>query len=191
MTRYLGIVGGILGFLLAGFLVAEAFELPVLSAPGSALAQGGATAAILAVALLIADAVLPVPSSVVMVAAGALYGPMLGTLLSLTGQVVIALPASPSAPRRAAPGPADPGGRAGAGRPTPQPLGATTVVVSRPVPLLAETVVILAGASPLGWGCDPLRARRIGHRRPSCTPCRAPRLGAWSTRRSCGRRRWS
>jgi uncharacterized membrane protein YdjX (TVP38/TMEM64 family) len=78
-------------FLLAGFLVVEAFELPVLSAPGSALAQGGATAAVLAVALLIADAVLPVPSSVVMVAAGALYGPVLGTLLSLTERVRMAL----------------------------------------------------------------------------------------------------
>ena len=69
----------------------EAFELPVPSAPRSALAQGGATAAILAVALLIADAVLQVPSSVVMVAAGALYGPVLGTLLSLTGRVGMTL----------------------------------------------------------------------------------------------------
>jgi membrane protein DedA with SNARE-associated domain len=29
--------------------------------------------------------------------------------------------------------------------------GVLAVVVTRPVPLLAETTVILAGASPLGW----------------------------------------
>ena len=30
--------------------------------------------------------------------------------------------------------------------------GVTAIVMTRPLPLLAETVMVLAGASPLGWG---------------------------------------
>ena len=30
--------------------------------------------------------------------------------------------------------------------------GVLAIVVSRPLPLLAETITVLAGASPLGWG---------------------------------------
>ena len=30
--------------------------------------------------------------------------------------------------------------------------GAMAIVITRPIPLLAETVSILAGASPMGWG---------------------------------------
>ena len=41
--------------------------------------------AILAVALMTVDAVLPVPASLVMVASGALYGMVTGTLLALLG----------------------------------------------------------------------------------------------------------
>jgi membrane protein DedA with SNARE-associated domain len=33
-----------------------------------------------------------------------------------------------------------------------QRYGALAVVVTRPIPLLAETTAIMAGASPLGWG---------------------------------------
>lgn len=36
--------------------------------------------------------------------------------------------------------------------------GALAIVITRPVPLLAETVAILAGASPLGWGKAALAA---------------------------------
>ena len=36
--------------------------------------------------------------------------------------------------------------------------GVVAIVVSRPLPLLAETVMVLAGASPLGWGRAMLAA---------------------------------
>jgi uncharacterized membrane protein YdjX (TVP38/TMEM64 family) len=36
--------------------------------------------------------------------------------------------------------------------------GALAVIVTRPIPLLAETVAIMAGASPLGWGRVALAA---------------------------------
>jgi hypothetical protein len=41
MTRYWAVAGTVLAFLLAGFLLAEAFDLPLLSDPTSQLAQGG------------------------------------------------------------------------------------------------------------------------------------------------------
>jgi uncharacterized membrane protein YdjX (TVP38/TMEM64 family) len=36
--------------------------------------------------------------------------------------------------------------------------GTLAIVVTRPVPLLAETVAIMAGTSPLGWRCVALAA---------------------------------
>src|SRR6185436_4502816 len=55
------------------------------------LSHGGVFAAIFGVGLLIADVLLPVPSSLVMVAHGALCGVALGTFLSLLGSVGAAL----------------------------------------------------------------------------------------------------
>jgi hypothetical protein len=40
--------------------------------------------------------------------------------------------------------------------------GTLAIVVTRPIPLLAETVAIMAGASPLGWGRTNIgRLRRL------------------------------
>lgn len=36
--------------------------------------------------------------------------------------------------------------------------GTLAIIVTRPIPLLAETVAIMAGASPLGWGRTALAA---------------------------------
>jgi membrane protein DedA with SNARE-associated domain len=36
--------------------------------------------------------------------------------------------------------------------------GTLAIIVTRPVPLLAETVAIMAGASPMGWGRTALAA---------------------------------
>jgi 3-dehydroquinate synthase len=87
-----------------------------------------------------------------MIAHGALFGVWVGALLSLTGSVGAALVGFAV------------GRRGGAlverlvsreERARVDLLllrwGALAVVVTRPVPLLAETVAILAGASPLGW----------------------------------------
>jgi hypothetical protein len=78
MTRYWAVWGAILAFLLVGFLVAEALDVPLLADPIPWLTRGGLLGAILAVALLTVDAVLPVPASLVVVAAGALYGTVTG-----------------------------------------------------------------------------------------------------------------
>jgi hypothetical protein len=61
MTRYWAVAGAILSFLLVGFLVAEAFDVPLLADPTPGLARGGFLGAILAVALLTLDAALRCP----------------------------------------------------------------------------------------------------------------------------------
>lgn len=152
MTRYWGVAGAVLVFLLAGFLIMESFDLPLLNDPTPGLAQAGPLAALLAVALLAGDGVLPVPASLVMVALGALYGPVVGTLLALLGRVLMAM-VGYAIGRRGGPLLArlvPPEGRNQADR-LLRRWGAMAIVVTRPVPLLAETIVILAGASSIGW----------------------------------------
>lgn len=96
--------------------------------------------------LLALDAVLPVPASLLMVANGALFGPVFGAALSTAGSLAASLLAF-TVGRWA---------HHAAWRGDPQSLshaddllnrwGAVAVVLSRPVPLLAESVAMVAGA---------------------------------------------
>lgn len=152
MKVYLMIVALMLGFFLVLYLIVEALVVPVLGDPTPWMNHGGALAASLGVSLLIADVLLPVPSSLVMIAHGALFGVVFGTLLSLLGSVGAAVFGFAVGRR---------GGklldRVGTREErlrADQLLarwGTLAVIVTRPVPLLAETVAIMAGASSLGW----------------------------------------
>jgi uncharacterized membrane protein YdjX (TVP38/TMEM64 family) len=151
--RYLGVVVGMVLALLATFAVVEWLGIPVLTDPQPWLDRGGVAAAVTGVGLLVADVALPVPSSLVMVAHGALFGALVGTALSLAGSVAATLVGFAI-------------GRRGGGvldrlvgveeRRRADALlerwGVLALLVSRPVPILAETVAILAGASRLRWG---------------------------------------
>jgi uncharacterized membrane protein YdjX (TVP38/TMEM64 family) len=159
MTRYLAVAATVLALLLVGFLVAEAFDLPLLTDPTPELAQGGVPGAILAVALLAADAVLPVPASLVMVASGALYGTATGALLALGGRVLGAM-AGYAIGRRGGPLVARLVPRDGRDRADGllRRWGPLAIVATRPVPLVAETMTILAGAASIGWARVALAA---------------------------------
>lgn len=146
------VMGGMILLFLALFFLVEALGVPLLVDPTPWLNQGGIWAAALGVGLLVADVLLPVPSSLVMVAHGALFGVVLGTLLSLLGSTGAAVFGFWI------------GRRGGKWLERLVPLdereranrllerwGLLAVVVTRPIPLLAETVAIMAGASPLGW----------------------------------------
>jgi uncharacterized membrane protein YdjX (TVP38/TMEM64 family) len=116
-------------------------------------------AAIAGVLLLVADVVLPVPSSLVMAAHGALFGIAAGALLSIAGSTAAALVgfalgrAGNDVIRRfVTPAEHD---RAGA---MLRRWGVLAIALSRPVPILAETVAILAGSSPLTWRQTALAA---------------------------------
>jgi uncharacterized membrane protein YdjX (TVP38/TMEM64 family) len=138
----------IAALLLALFGLAQASGAPVLSDDTPSLGHAGVGAALAGVGLLVADVVLPVPASGVMLANGALFGPVGGAALSVIGSLgATALGAwlgrrgHPVLARLA---------------PTPQRAraealiaarGAFAVVVTRPIPVLAETVAMLAGAA--------------------------------------------
>jgi uncharacterized membrane protein YdjX (TVP38/TMEM64 family) len=132
------------------FAVVELLGVPVLSDESPDLGHAGVGAAAAGFALLVADVVLPVPSSGVMLANGALFGPVAGAALSLAGSEAAALvgyaigrrggvllerTAAPVDSRRAAA--------------AIERRGVAAVALTRPMPIVAETVTILAGAAKL------------------------------------------
>ena len=150
--RFLAVAAAVAAVLLATFLLVQALEVTLLEDPRPALGDGGAGAAGLGVALLVADAMLPVPSSLVMISLGALYGPAAGALLALAGRFGMAI-AGLALGRAGAPvlvkliGPR----RRGHAESLLERFGALAIIFSRPVPILAETVVLAAGAARMRW----------------------------------------
>lgn len=148
MARYVMLVGGIAMSVLALFLLLKALRVPILEDPDLPLRHDDAAAAVVGVGLLVADVVAPVPSSVVMVALGALFGVVGGTLLSTVGGLGAALCgyligrlAGPKGRRLVSP---VSWARADAFF---ERWGIVAVLMSRPVPIVAETVAVLAGMS--------------------------------------------
>ena len=162
MRRYWTVAGLLLVGLLVLFLLVEALGVPLLVDPSPWLERGGPVAAGVGVLLLTIDVLLPVPSNVVMLANGALFDVAVGTLLSLVGSMGAAVAGFAI-------------GRRGGGlldRFVPRNerqradrllarWGVVAIVASRPLPLLAETIMVLAGASPLGW-CRAMLAAVLG-----------------------------
>ncbi len=152
MLRWWSLALAIACLSLLMFFAANASGIALLSDPTSAMRVARPLAAIVGVLLLVADVFLPVPSILVMVANGAMFGAVAGTLLSLVGSVGAALTGFAV-------------GRAGNDRirrfVTPREYeragallrrwGAVAIAVSRPIPIVAETVAILAGGSPVTW----------------------------------------
>jgi len=119
-----------------------------LPEPGSA---GAGVAALAGFSLLVVDVFLPIPSSVVMVAHGALLGWLFGTLLSTAGATAAALLgwsvgrlARDLSRRLVHP---DEHERASA---MLRRHGLLAIAITRPIPLLAETVALVAGATGVG-----------------------------------------
>lgn len=134
------------------FVLAEALHVPLLVDPGPWLQRSGPLAGVMGVALLIVDVVLPVPASLVMIAHGAIFGLWVGMLLSLIGGVGAGLFAfflgrrsSPLVKRIV---PAEEQAR---GNAVLQRWGVIAIIATRPIPMLAETTAILAGASTMTW----------------------------------------
>lgn len=149
-VRWWLFAGGVATALLLMFFAATAagLAIDVSHLPRNA----GVAAGITGVLLLIVDAALPVPSSLVMIAHGQLFGVVTGSLLSLVGSVGSALAAfaigragTRGVRRLVLPEEHD---RASA---LLARWGVAAVAMSRPVPILAETVAILAGSSGLTW----------------------------------------
>jgi uncharacterized membrane protein YdjX (TVP38/TMEM64 family) len=152
MRRYWLLLASLVVGFLAVFLVAAASGLPVDDARPW-MGRGGPAAAALGVVLLTADVVLPVPSSGVMLLNGLLFGVWIGAGLSVVGSVGCAATGfwmgrrgTAWVRRMVTPEEHDRASR------LLERWGALAIVATRPVPILAETVSILAGASSLSWG---------------------------------------
>jgi uncharacterized membrane protein YdjX (TVP38/TMEM64 family) len=135
-----------LSMLLLFFLV-QALHLPFLAEDTSfLLSREKWVAGLAGIALLIADVVAPVPSSIIMFANGALFGPVWGTVLSLVGGMGAAAigfwigTGGERAARRWMGDTALSRAHAFFGR-----HGMIAVIVSRPIPIIAEAVSIIAG----------------------------------------------
>lgn len=152
MKSYWIFVSAVLLFFLAAFLIVEGLNLNLLDEPSTLMEARGIGAALAGVGLLVVDVLLPVPSSLVMMTNGALFGIPFGTLLSLAGALGAALVGFAIGRRggnllaRFVP----PRERARADR-LLQQWGVLAIIVTRPVPILAETAVVMGGASSLSW----------------------------------------
>ena len=151
-VRYLLLVCGLMAVILAAFVVVVAAQVPLLDDPRPWLTAPGVPAAALGVGLLVSDVVLPVPSSLVMIMDGALFGVVLGTVLSTVGALgataagyAIGRWGGTRIPERICPA----AERERMAR-FVRRWGVLAVVATRPVPILAETVAVVAGAERLG-----------------------------------------
>ncbi len=150
--RFWVVPAAVMAAMLLTFMVVEGLGVEPLSDPTPLLDTGGALAAAAGTGLLVADVFLPVPSSGVMLAHGALFGVVVGAALSLVGSVG-AFAVGFSAGRR---------GERALGRLVSEEerrradrllcrWGVLAIVVTRPVPILAETTAFMAGTSSLPW----------------------------------------
>jgi uncharacterized membrane protein YdjX (TVP38/TMEM64 family) len=152
MRRYLTLTIALCTIFLVLFGIASAMGIPLLTDPGPLLRSASIATAVIGIALLIADVVLPVPSSVIMFAFGAAFGLWNGALLSMIGAIGASL-AGFAIGR---------GGRDAVRRFVRDDeldrastlldrWGTLALIATRPVPILAETTAILAGTSRIGW----------------------------------------
>lgn len=114
------------------------------------LPGGAVFAAVTVIGLLAADVVLPVPSSAVLVAAGAALGPISGAVAGTLGVVAGATVGYALGARFGG----EPTGRdAERARLLFERWGSAALVMTRPLPLLAESTAIVAGSTRM----DPRR----------------------------------
>ena len=178
--KYYALAALVIGtLLLALFGLAQLLEVPLLSEESPELGGAGVGAGGASFALLAGDVVLPVPSSALMILNGSLFGPAGGTMLSLAGSEAAALlgfaigrRGGPVLARFASPAAREQVTQMMARR------GALAIVVTRPVPVIAETATILAGAAGMPFAPFAIAAA-LGSLPPSLAYALA---GAYSAR---------
>ena len=131
------------------FFVGQALQLPFLAEDTSfLLGQKKWIAGLAGIGLLIADVIAPVPSSIIMLANGILFGPIWGSLLSILGGSGAALVGYWIGIQGEHVGKRWLGDEALArANSFFRRHGMVAVIASRPIPILAEAVSIIAGIS--------------------------------------------
>ena len=153
MKAYSLLLFVLLVFFLLLFLLVDQANVPLLSDPSAVMERGGLIAALVGLGLLLGDIILPVPSSLIMIAHGAVFGLVLGTALSLVGGLGASLVGFGIGRRgtRLIQRFIDEREREQADR-LMQRWGMVAVLVTRPIPLLSEAVSIVAGSTSMRWG---------------------------------------
>lgn len=132
-------------------LVENVFGLQLEPAVTSWLSTRGAGSAVLIIVLLASDVFLPVPSSVIMVLSGAAFGVLWGSIIALAGSIAGEWLGFELVRKY--------------GRPLSSRMigedeyrrfnrfferhGAAAVIVTRPLPIVMETMSVVAGLSPM------------------------------------------
>jgi len=140
-------------FILVLFALAMALDLPYLGDDDSIRDLQGSVAAMVGVALLAVDVLLPVPSSLIMITNGALFGIWLGAALSLLGallSVVLGWIIGRGGQKWILRFMGEDGMEEANTFLTK--WGSLAIIVSRPIPVLAEAISIVCGGLkyPLG-----------------------------------------
>jgi uncharacterized membrane protein YdjX (TVP38/TMEM64 family) len=136
--------------LLALYFVVELVDVPLLKDPRPWVEGGGYAAAAIGILLLLADIAIPVPSSIIMLAMGAVYGPVTGGLINTIGGWLATMTGFliGRSMRAWVPRVTGEAERARAIR-FLERWGIGALIATRPVPLIAETMAIVAGASTM------------------------------------------
>lgn len=153
MSRYALVVLSLILFFLAAFLVATALDVPLFTGTEWIQEHAWVSAVTILNGLLIGDVLLPIPSSLLMVANGALLGTLLGSLATIVSTLLGGALAFWLG-RRGAPWLMERISAVERERADRffQRWGAMAVLLSRPVPIIAETIAILAGTTAMSWG---------------------------------------
>jgi uncharacterized membrane protein YdjX (TVP38/TMEM64 family) len=152
MKKYWIIALFLATFFLLTFGLITYLNVPLLNDPAYLLNKGGIIAAVGGVLLLISDILLPVPGSLVMIGNGALFGVGAGTLLSMLGGISASMigfwmgKKGDKVIRKYT----TEKERSAAER-IMNKWGILAVIVTRPIPILSETVSIMAGTASLNW----------------------------------------
>lgn len=151
MTRFWIFTVMLMLTMLLLFFVGQALQLPFLAEDTAfLLGQEKWVAGLAGVGLLVVDVVAPVPSSIVMLVNGMLFGAVWGTLLSVAGGAGATWIGFWIGNRSESVGRRRLGERALIqANAFFQKHGMLAVIVSRPIPILAEAVTIIAGMSKM------------------------------------------
>jgi len=152
MKHYISAFIGVMALMLALFAVFELLGLSLFQETSELADRGLPFFAVVSMVLLTADVFLPIPASLLMMANGAYFGVAAGSLLSVAGHIGGVSLAFWIGRR---------GGRLLASVATPEEMetadrlfrkwGTVAVILTRPFPIIAETIVLFAGTSSMSW----------------------------------------
>jgi uncharacterized membrane protein YdjX (TVP38/TMEM64 family) len=150
MKRYSILLLLVSVFFLVIYLLAETYKVPLLTNPKPFMDSATIGAAFMGITLLVVDVVLPVASSIVMVAHGALFGILAGTLMSLLGRggaFLLGYYIGKKSQNYSKKFVTDE--EMNKAHTVLRKWGVVGIVLSRPIPIVSETVSIAAGTASL------------------------------------------